>query len=356
MFKYRIHSALRWLARLLPSMARWLWVDTILMLATVFSLGTVIWLLFGVGGYAAPGVTLESWRMVADSATGRWAGLLAGLVPLWPTLLAGLLVMAMFYIPYRDDLTLGAFRDVVVVLMMAAFMVVLTSHGRGEGLDSRAQMDLLALSAIISTFLVISIGNFGGLGDSSGDVAIELLIMTVAAGAAESTRFHQGVGAVEVVVATFMDLAAIYVLSFCVKLLLFPGDFLTIKLSSAARGSLFALASLTILLPVAAMLLALLCAVPAGGAEMIFGQPEVTLGGSLLLPLAPLLGGTAWVTTLFVTHPVAGIAVVAGAIFSVARFAADHASDTCSPVGLRSRLPQILVLAACLVIIAVVTL
>lgn len=285
-----------------------------------------------------PGAVRHSLAVTSPLGTLRTLGL--------PLLSASLLFMAVFYIPYRKELTVGALRDVLVVLLFSGFVAtLLQTMGLMGPPTGDGHLDAILLTACGSTFLVVSIANFGGISDSNSGVAIELATLTLVVLAAEAVGMTGEKTWHQVMAGAAIDLSVIYVLSFCTKLLLFPGDFLTIQLKSVFGRTMFGLAALVFLLPVVAMCLALLGVGAYALVRLLTGGPEVVFASPPFAPLAPILGSTAYILGVLAEDPLSGVSVLLGVAYSVLRFAGEQATELAMPPGFKHRLvPAVLLL------------
>lgn len=349
---------IRTLRRLLPSMPRhaaWIVLDSCLMTALVLSIGLLGWSIVALlnGGTLCSGWTHcpDAVQLTLAALTPRQSILSLGI----PVVIGSLLFMTLFYIPYRKELTIGALRDVLVVLLFSGFVATLfRTMGLVAPVLSESSFDAILLTACGSTFLIIAIANFGGVADSNKGVAIELGTLAIVVLAAEALGMTGGKTWQQVLAGAAVDLSVIYVLSFCTKLLLFPGDFLTIELKSVLGRTIFGVAALLFLLPVVAMCLMLLGVGAYALVRMAVGGPEVVFAFPPFAPLAPVLGTTAYVVGLLLNDPLAGLAVCLGVVYSVLRFADEQASELTMLPGFKHRLVPASLLALALGLIVLV--
>ncbi len=341
----------------MPQGTGWMLVDTLLMTSIVLATGVLFWAVIG----ALRGVSLDATLNLFPQAI---TATLSALTPSnalaavrYPTILAALLFFAIFYIPYRKELGLGAVRDVLVVLLYTAFMALLfQTLGHQGKVPPEPLLDALLLTAAGSTFLVVSISNFGGLNDSSKDTAVELAVMAAVVFGAEALGLLGNKSWSQVITSGLLDLAVIYVLSFCTKWLLFPGDFITFTINSALGRTLFGLSAILFLLPVVAMLLTLIGIGLYAAIRMVTGGPAVVFAYPPFAPVSPVLGSTAYVIGLMVTNPLAALGILVGVFYSVFRFAGEHAAQSVPPSGLKLRLGPAAVLVILLGVLGVLAL
>lgn len=313
--------------------------DTTLMVALILGLATLAWACIGALRHQSLAETLgqltASLPLVVDSFEPTKALEALQL----PSLIGSILFMALFYIPYREELGLGVARDVLVVLLFAAFTaMLLTQLGVAPQPQATSSLDAMLLTGVGSTFLVVSISNFGGLGSSSKEVAIDLAVTLLIVAAAESLGLLWGTSLVNAVSRTALDLAVVYVLGFSAKILLFPSEILTVRIASPVLRTLFSLAALFVLLPFAGMALSLLGVGLYALVRMATGGPEIVFGFPPFAPELPLLGSSAYVVGLFATAPISALGILAATLRSVLRFADDQSADSEMRPGLRHRM------------------
>ncbi|MBN2534007.1 MAG: HEAT repeat domain-containing protein [Spirochaetales bacterium] len=183
-----------------------------------------------------------------------------------------LVAACLFLIPWRKMLAkskgVSTIRDILSIYLFMWFSVVLLAGMRVVRFSTLefTGIDFGIAAGLVVTYLVIGISNFGGM-DGIGEVVKpvpvmkEFLVSMIIIGAGSLPGLFFGTAGITLytgVVYYFFDLAFIYIIGFCIKILLYPDEIVTFSIKKDIMKVLFGLLAAIILLPFAGSGLTLL--------------------------------------------------------------------------------------------------